>query len=113
MGIQNWAENIVLVNLASEPHMSEELQVVIDMACKSDDLNFVIDFADVDIISSSSIAKLLKIRKTLDENNCRLVLSTVNPNTKGVFEITALDSVFEFVDSRFLALAGMQMAVTG
>ena len=30
MGFQNWSENIILVNLAAEPDMGDELQIVID-----------------------------------------------------------------------------------
>jgi hypothetical protein len=62
MGIQNWSETIILVNLASEPQMGEELQTVVDMVRRRCQ-DIVVDFCEVDIITSSSIAKLLKLRK--------------------------------------------------
>ncbi|HPD46917.1 MAG TPA: STAS domain-containing protein [Anaerohalosphaeraceae bacterium] len=109
MGIQNWSDNIILVNLAQEPQLGEELLTVIQMVKERPDNDVVIDFADVDIITSSSIAKLLKLRKALADNNHRLVLSSVSRNTYGVFTVTGLDSVFEFVEDQFLALAGLQL----
>ncbi len=109
MGIQNWSETIILVNLASEPQMGEELQTAVDMVrrrCR----DVVIDFSEVDIVTSSSIAKLLKLRKTLADNDHRLVLSGVKAKTRNIFSVTGLDVVFEFVEDQFLALAGLQMA---
>lgn len=110
MGIQNWSENLILVNLAKEPDMGEELQTVIDLVTEDTTQDVVVDFADTDIITSSSIAKLLKLRKVLFDNGRRFVFSTVKPKTKSIFTVTGLDSVFEFMDDQFVALASMQLA---
>lgn len=109
MGIQNWSENLILVNLPKEPDMGEELQTVITLVTDNSELDVVVDFMDVDIVTSSSVAKLLKLRKVLYDNNRRLVLSTVRPKTKAIFNITGLDNVFEFVDDQFIALASLQL----
>ncbi len=110
MAIQNWSENIVLVNLASEPHTGEELQTVIDKVKDNKTCDVVIDFADIDIVTSSSIAKFLKLRKVLADNDRRLIFCRVAPNTGNIFAVTGLDTVFEFTDDQFMALAGLQMA---
>ncbi|MCK4998433.1 MAG: STAS domain-containing protein [Anaerohalosphaera sp.] len=109
MGIQNWSENILLVNLENEPQMGDELETAIGMVSKSPDTDVVVDFADVSIITSSSIAKMLKLRKTLSKQNHSLVFASVRPQTKNVFTVTGLDTVFDFVDDQFLALAGLQV----
>jgi anti-anti-sigma factor len=109
MGIQNWSEDIVLVNLAPEPHMGEDLQAVIETAAQKGGKDVVIDFADIDIVTSSSIAKLLKLHKTLAESDHRLIFSSVKPHTEKIFAVTGLDNVFEFVDDQFLALASLQL----
>ena len=109
MGIQNWSENVILVNLAKEPDMGEELQTVIDMVSEETDKDVVIDFSDTDIVTSSSIAKLLKLRKVQHDNDKKLLFSSVCPKTKSIFDITGLDNVFEFVDDQFVALASLQM----
>lgn len=109
MGIQNWADNVILVNLAKEPDMGEELQTVIEMTTSDAIPDVVVDFADVDIVTSSSIAKLLKLRKVLHDNGRTLLFSTVRPKTKSIFNVTGLDSVFDFVEDQFIALASLQM----
>jgi len=82
---------------------------VTQMAKENAENDVVVDFADVDIITSSSIAKLLKLRKTVNDSNHRLILSSVSRKTFGVFAVTGLDTVFEFVEDQFLALAGLQL----
>ena len=109
MGIQNWSENVILVNLAKEPDMGEELQTVITMVTDNTENNVVVDFSDVDIVTSSSIAKLLKLRKVLHDNNQKLVFSSVQPKTRAIFNVTGLENVFEFVDDQFIALASLQI----
>ncbi|MHC5083232.1 MAG: STAS domain-containing protein [Planctomycetota bacterium] len=109
MGIQNWSDNVILVNLAKEPDMGEELQTVITMASDNTENNVVVDFADVDIVTSSSIAKLLKLRKVLQDNNQKLIFSTVQPKTRAIFNVTGLENVFEFVEDQFIALASLQI----
>ncbi|TFG49448.1 MAG: hypothetical protein E4H40_02985, partial [Candidatus Brocadiia bacterium] len=65
MGIQNWSEDIILVDLPQEPNMGDELKTVIEMVRDRGDCEVVADFSEVDIITSSSISKLLKLRKLL------------------------------------------------
>jgi len=109
MGIQNWSENVILVNLAKEPDMGEELQTVIDVVSEDTAQSVVVDFSETDIVTSSSIAKLLKLRKVLHDNNQSLVFSSVKPKTRSIFNVTGLDSVFEFMDDAFIALASLQL----
>ena len=111
MSIENWSEEIMLVDLVKEPDMSNELQTVIGLVTSESKFNVVVDFSEVDILSSSSIAKLLKLRKVLKENGNHLVISSVNAATIRIFDITGLDSVFDFVEDKFVALAGLQVTV--
>lgn len=112
MGIQNWSEQVILVNLAQEPDLGEEIQSVCEIVSEQTDQDVVIDFSDVEILTSSSIAKLLKLRKILHDNQQKLILCCVQPQTKNIFHVTGLDTVFSFVQDQFIALAGLQMAET-
>ena len=109
MGIQNWSDSIILVTLAEEPQMGEELRTVIEIARDRGDCDVVIDFFDVDIVTSSSIAKILKLRKILKDSGRRLILCGVRNATRGIFMVTGLDGVFEFVEDKFIALASLQL----
>lgn len=109
MGIQSWSEDIILVDLPQEPELGDELKTVTEMVRDRGDCEVVIDFSDVDIITSSSLSKLLKLRKLVGDCGHRLVFCSVAPATKGILTITGLDGIFEMVDDKFVALASLQM----
>lgn len=109
MGIQNWSEDIVLVDLPQEPELGDELKTTTEVVRDRGDCEVVIDFSKVDIITSSSLSKLLKLRKLVGDCGHRLVFCSVAPATKGIFTITGLDGIFEIVDDKFVALASLQM----
>ena len=110
MGIQNWSENIVLVDLPAEPQIVDELKDVTEMVRDRGDCDVVIDFSKVDIITSSSLSALLRLRKMLTDCERRLIFCSVAPATKSIFTVTGIDSIFKFVDNKVLALAGLQLA---
>jgi anti-anti-sigma factor len=109
MGIQDWSENIVLVDLPQEPEMGDELKTVTEMVRDRGDCDVVVDFSSVDIVTSSSLSKLLKLRKLLGDCGHRLVFCGVAAATKGIFTVTGLDGIFEVADDKFVALASLQM----
>ena len=109
MGIQNWSEDIILVDLPQEPEIGDELNSVTEMVRDRGDCEVVIDFSQVDIVTSSSLSKLLKLRKLMTDCGHRLVFCSVAPATKGIFTVTGLDGIFEIADDKFVALASLQM----
>jgi anti-anti-sigma factor len=109
MGIQNWSENIILVDLPAEPMMGDELKTVTEIAKDRGDCDVVMDFSALDIITSSSLSKLLKLRKMLVDWDHQLVFCNLAPATKGIFAVTGLEGVFKVVDDKFVALAGLQL----
>ena len=110
MGIENWSEGIVLVSLAAEPEMKDELKTLLaSVKEREGDCDVVIDFSKVDIITAASLSKLLRLRKMLADSSHRLVLCSVAPATKGIFTVTGIDGVFTIVDDKFIALASLQI----
>lgn len=109
MGIQNWSEEILLVDLPQEPELGDELKTTTEMVRDRGDCDVVVDFSSVDIVTSSSLSKLLRLRKLLVDCGHRLVFCNVAPATKGIFTVTGLDGIFELVDDKFFALAGLQI----
>ena len=107
MGIQDWSENTILVDLLKEPEMGEELQAVMEMVPDRGNCDVVINFSGVDIITSSSLSKLLKLRKMLSDKGHKLVLCSVSAATKGIFMVTGLDGNFEFADDKSEVLASL------
>lgn len=109
MGIQNWSENVVLVDLAEEPQLGDELTNTIAIFKEKPCSDLVIDFSEVDIITSSSLSKLLKLNKMLNNCSKKLILCSMTPATRGVFTVTGLQEIFEIVDDKFVALASLQL----
>jgi len=109
MGLQNWSEDIILVDLPPEPNMGDELKTVTGVTRDRGDCDVVVDFSSVDIVTSSSISKLLKLRKLLADCGHRLVFCNVAPATRGIFTVTGLDGIFEVADDKFVALASLQI----
>jgi len=108
MGIQNLSENVVLVDLPQEPELADELKSVTEIVRDRDNCNVVIDFSGVDIVTSSSLSKLLKLRKVLADCGHRLVFCSVAAPTRGIFKVTALDRIFELADDKSVALTSLQ-----
>lgn len=109
MGIQNWSEDVVLVDLPEEPQMGEELKAVTEIFRDRGNCDVVMDFSSVDIVTSSSLSKLLKLRKLAADCGHRVVFCNVAAATRGIFTVTGLDGVFELVEDKFVALASLQI----
>ncbi len=107
MGIQNWSEDTILVDLLQEPEMRDELETVVEMVRDRSNCDVVIDFSGVDIVTSSSLSKLLKLGEMLSGNGHKLVLCSVAASTKGIFMITGIDGNFEFADDKSVVLASL------
>ena len=112
MSMQSWSDNVVLVELSNEPETREELDSVIRYIRDRDDCSAVVDFSNVTILTSTSLAVLLRLRKLVHDCGQRLVLCSVGSGTKGIISVTGLDDVFEIVDDRFDALATVQALKT-
>ncbi len=105
MEIRDLSENILLVEASPEPSLNEELAKTIDIVRERGDCcDVVVDFSHVDIVTSSSLSKLLKLRKLLMDCNHTLVLCSVARATKGIFSVTALDSVFTMAPDKTAAV---------
>jgi len=110
MAIQQWSENILLVNLQDDPHFTDDLNGVMQMVETHSSTDVVLDFQDVTFLNSSNIAKLLKLRKQVMINNDRQIrLCGISTAVWGVFLVTGLDKIFEFADDVASALAGLQL----
>ena len=110
MSIDRWSENILVAELGDDPAFSDDLSALIDQVEGDGNSAVVLNFAGVNYVNSSNIAKLLKLRKKLINDRRRLVLCGITTNVWGLFLVTGLDKVFEFADSVSTALASVQIA---
>jgi anti-anti-sigma factor len=110
MPVEKWSENVAVAHLADDPQFTEDLQSIEDAISGSGKRDVVLDFAAVHFVNSSNLARLLKLRKNMINDNRRLVFCSIPTPVWGTFLITGLDKVFEFSDNVPTALATLQMA---
>jgi len=113
MSLQEWSENVVLLELPGEPQTREELDRGVRHIRDRGNCDVVIDFGNVTIMTSASLAVLLRLKKLLEDCGRRLSLCCVGPATRGIFSVTGLDGFFEIFDDRFDALATVRNLPNG
>lgn len=110
----DWSDTIVMVDLADEPALSDELTSVLERLDGADPApHVVVNFARVTYLNSSNIAQLLKLRKVLAEAERSLKLCSLSDEIWSVMLVTGLDKVFRFAPDPMTALAGLQLEHEG
>jgi anti-anti-sigma factor len=109
MGIQSWSDDVILGDLQREPQLGDELKTVIDLVNDRRDCDVILDFSNVDIITSPSLSKLLRLRQALADSGHRLIICSVRELARGAFKVTGLDGFFELAADR--AAASQQLGV--
>ncbi len=109
MGIQEWSEQILVVDLSDDPLLSDDLDALVDFIDTHGPRDVLIELRGASYINSSNIAKLLKIRKQAESTGRQLRLCEIPDSVWSVFLVTGLDNIFDFSDSVSTALAELQM----
>lgn len=110
MTIENWSEDVFLVELADDPQFTDDISALIETLDKQNEHDVVLNFSNVTFLNSSNIAKLLKLRKILVNNHHRkLRLCGINTHVWGVFLVTGLDKIFDVYDDIASGLASLQI----
>jgi len=109
MGIQEWSDQIVLADLADDPLMADELDLLIEQLAAGRPRDVLIDLRGVTFLNSSNLARLLRLRKGQQDRHRRLRLCEPSDAIWSVFMVTGLDALFEFATSVTTALAELQM----
>lgn len=111
MSMELWSETVILCELADDPQFSDDLNAILEHCAAATNTDVLLNFAGVNYLNSSNIAKLLKLRKlTTVTNQRKLRLCNVNRHVWGVFLVTGIDKLFEFVDDVPTGLASLQIS---
>lgn len=108
MPIEQWSDQILLLNLGDEPQFSDDLYQVAEQLDQQD-YDVVMNFADVTQVNSTSLGELLKLRQRLVVSGGRLRICSVSDSIWGVLMTTSLDKVFQFAPDVPSALASLQL----
>ena len=93
--------------LLFDDKMVRDVSDQINAALPSDGkpIRLVIDFAGVDLISSSLLGKLILLLRRVEGGGGRLLLCELTPTVQAVFKTSNLDKLFKIVRDRPAALA--------
>jgi anti-anti-sigma factor len=110
MSIEQWSETVILAELGDDPQLTDDLVTIIDQCTQDPRQDVLLNMGGANYLNSSNIAKLLKLRKLVTiTNQRRLKLAAVNTRIWGVFLVTGLDRIFDFVDDVPSGLAALQI----
>jgi anti-anti-sigma factor len=109
MPIETTSDRTFLGHLADDPQFTADVDSLMAQSLPQS-AHVVLDLSDVHYMNSSNIAKLLRLRKMIVEQDGRLVLVTPSPQVWSVFTVTGLDKVFHFAGD---LKSGLQAARDG
>lgn len=108
MAAEDWSDNVYVVHLADDPAFSDELEQL-ERQLGQASRHCVLDFGSVTFVNSSNLSQLLRMRRTMSESGCRILLASVSPDVWNTFLVSGLDKVFFAAENVPLALAGLQL----
>jgi anti-anti-sigma factor len=88
------------LDAVSSPEFEKELDALIAEGEK----DFVIDFAEIDYISSAGLRSILATAKKLRTKDGQIFLSAMKESVKEVFKISGFDSIIPILESTEEAL---------
>jgi anti-anti-sigma factor len=101
MSVETYAKDGILTIQFLDPRILDEGKLetvsrdVITAIEKSDEDNIILDFKNVQFMSSSMLGKLVLIEKKCKEFKAKLRLCGIDDEIRTVFKITKLDKVFK------------------
>jgi len=112
MAIEDLSEDILLVTLAPEQKISDQLSAANSLVTRRKDCHVIIDFSRIQVITSVNISNLIILYQLLKTNGYRLIFCNVSFVTKCIFRVIGLRDVFSFVVDKPAALEALQQGAT-
>jgi anti-sigma B factor antagonist len=102
--IVEFKENRIL----DELNINEIGQALLGLVEARERPKLLLDFANVDHLSSAALGMLIKVNDKLRQRNGQLRLAEIRPQIMEVFRITNLNRMFRIVSTRSEALASFE-----
>src|SRR6476620_7773781 len=92
--------DVTVVNFIDRKILDEQnIQIIGEQLFSLVDVDHVkkmlLNFRNVEYLSSAALGKLITLNKKVASSGCKLVLCSIDPQIKEVFEITKLDKLFK------------------
>ena len=109
MPIQQWSDQILVVELGNDPQFTDELNSLTERLERDPPADVVLNMGGVSFVNSSNIAKLLRVRKAVIAVERRVFLTGISTQVWGILLVTGLDKIFNVADDTASALTSLQM----
>ncbi len=109
MPIQQWSDQILVVEMGDDPQLTDELDSLTEHLEQNPSLDTVLDMREVNHIDSSNIAKLLRVRVVVIANERCMFLAGISTQVWGALLVTGLDKIFDVADDVASALTSLQV----
>jgi anti-anti-sigma factor len=106
-----YAQNATVITLTDEKLLDDDdIKALEDSVMPLIDgpANIVIDFSNVQFLSSTVLGLLIRISKKVNENRGRLKLCCISPKIFDIFRITRLDEIFDIHNDAKKALLSLK-----
>jgi anti-sigma B factor antagonist len=108
----NESANITVVRFKDskiiDPEAIQELgQELFELIEKGDRRKILLNFANVEFLSSAALGKLIAFERKTKQTGAELILTDISAEIFPVFTITGLDKLFRILDREVDALAVM------
>ncbi len=107
MGIEHLSENVLFVCL-QEPQLRYELVTVNEVVSEGCSCDIIIDFSNVELLTSGGISSLIILERLLDSFGHKVILCSVSDKVKQILGRTGVQPLFEFADDEFAALQSIR-----
>jgi len=111
VGIENYLEDVLLVTLPADPHLASELDEITEMVSEGCNRDVIVDFSEVDMLTSESICALMILDKYLCASEHQLVFYNASQEIMHIFSRTGLAAVFTFANDEYDALQAVRRPV--
>jgi len=101
MTLNSYAKDGILTVLFMDARILDEAKLeeigkdLIDLINKSTEERVILDFRNVQFMSSSMLGKLVLVQKKCREFKAQLKMCGISPDIREVFKITKLDKLFD------------------
>ncbi len=106
MTLNQWDDNILILELSDEPDFSEDTDTLLSKLREGSEVfpNVIIDLQNVSTLNSSNLGALIEIKKLLQTKDKRMVICNISDAIWSTMLATGLDQVFEFIEDTTTAL---------
>ncbi len=79
---------------------AEEVRTQVDSALDTGAKTLLMDLKDTTFVDSSGLGTLVSVLKKVRAQECEMVVCSINPQVKMLFELTSMDRVFQIFENR-------------